>query len=107
MFVGETGVGRIIQKTAEIMASGQDPKAAGVIPLDVIQRYVNLWYTLSLDLFGGEEGRGTMALTFLPTHFSKIRLQGDVISSELSDSLSYGGFLQVEVIAGAHAPHQF
>ena len=59
------------------------------------------------ELFGGEEARGSMALTFFPTHFSKIRLQGDVISSELSESLSYGGFLQVEVIAGAHAPHQF
>jgi len=59
------------------------------------------------DLFGGQEARGSLALTFFPTHFSKIRLQGDVLSAEGVDSLSYGGFLQVEVIAGAHAPHSF
>jgi benzoyl-CoA 2,3-dioxygenase component B len=55
MFVGQTGVGRIIQKTVETMKNGQDPKSVGVIPLDIIQRYVNLWYTLSVDLFGGED----------------------------------------------------
>ena len=26
----------------------------GGIPLDMIQRYLNLWFALSLDLFGGE-----------------------------------------------------
>jgi len=60
-----------------------------------------------VDLFGEQEARGSLALTFFPTHFSKIRLQGDVVSTEASDNLSYGGFLQVEVIAGAHAPHSF
>ena len=54
MFVGQTGVGRIIKKTAQMMKSG-DPKKLGVIPLDIIQRHVNMWYALSLDLFGGED----------------------------------------------------
>jgi benzoyl-CoA 2,3-dioxygenase component B len=27
---------------------------AGGIPLDLVQRYVNEWYTASLDLFGSE-----------------------------------------------------
>ncbi len=56
MFVGETGVERIVQRTAELMkqeASG-DVRRQGGIPLDMIQRYLNLWFTLSLDLFGGE-----------------------------------------------------
>ena len=26
----------------------------GGVPLDMIQRYLNLWFALSLDLFGGE-----------------------------------------------------
>jgi benzoyl-CoA 2,3-dioxygenase component B len=56
MFVGETGVERIVQRTAELMK--QDPngdaRAQGGIPLDVIQKYLNLWFALSLDLFGGE-----------------------------------------------------
>jgi benzoyl-CoA 2,3-dioxygenase component B len=31
-----------------------DVAGAGVIPLDVIQRYLNFHYSVSLDLFGGE-----------------------------------------------------
>ena len=56
MFVGETGVERIVQRTAELMKQepNEDAKALGGIPLDVIQKYLNLWFALSLDLFGGE-----------------------------------------------------
>ncbi|PWE34382.1 benzoyl-CoA 2,3-epoxidase subunit BoxB [Maritimibacter sp. 55A14] len=62
MFVGETGVGRTIQRTCEAMneAGITDPyeidkvRALGVIDLPTIQKKLNLHYTLSLDLFGGE-----------------------------------------------------
>ena len=62
MFVGETGVGRTIQRTCEAMkAAGiNDPndidevRALGVIDLPTIQKKLNLHYTLSLDLFGAE-----------------------------------------------------
>lgn len=56
MFVGETGVGRVIQRTVDVMTSkkGDDPRKHGAIDLETIQKYINLWYTLSLDLFGGE-----------------------------------------------------
>jgi benzoyl-CoA 2,3-dioxygenase component B len=62
MFVGETGVGRTIQRTCEAMnAAGiTDPydidkiRALGVIDLPLIQKKLNLHYTLSLDLFGQE-----------------------------------------------------
>ena len=56
LFVGDTGVGRVIRRTAEMMNEHGDDgvRAAGGIPLDLVQRYVNLWYSLSLDLFGGE-----------------------------------------------------
>jgi benzoyl-CoA 2,3-dioxygenase component B len=56
MFVGETGVERVVQRTIELMQ--QDPngdaRAQGGIPLDIVQKHLNLWFTLSLDLFGGE-----------------------------------------------------
>jgi benzoyl-CoA 2,3-epoxidase subunit B len=56
MFVGETGIARIIQRTAQLMK--QDPNEdvikLGGIPLDMVQRGINLWYPLSADLFGGE-----------------------------------------------------
>jgi benzoyl-CoA 2,3-epoxidase subunit B len=56
MFVGETGVERIVQRTAELMQQdpNEDAQAKGGVPLDMIQRYLNLWFALSLDLFGGE-----------------------------------------------------
>src|SRR5262245_13052431 len=59
MFVGETGVGRVIQRTAEVMNRvGTDTakvRAEHVIDLPTIQRYLNHWYSSSLDLFGGEK----------------------------------------------------
>jgi len=62
MFVGETGVGRVIERTCEAMkAAGiDDPydtdkiRSLGVIDLPTIQKKLNLHYTLSLDLFGQE-----------------------------------------------------
>ena len=56
MFVGESGVERIVERTAELMKQdpNEDARAQGGVPLDMIQRYLNLWYALSLDLFGGE-----------------------------------------------------
>jgi len=56
MFVGETGVERIVERTAELMK--QDPngdaRALGGIDLATLQKFLNLWFALSLDLFGGE-----------------------------------------------------
>ena len=59
MFVGETGVMRVVDRTAQKMAEAKkdhpdDVRAMGVIDLPTMQRYLNLWYSLSLDLFGGE-----------------------------------------------------
>jgi len=62
MFVGETGVGRVLQRTCEAMkAAGIEDanevekiRALGVIDLPTVQKKMNLHYTLSLDLFGSE-----------------------------------------------------
>jgi len=54
LFVGEMGVDRVVQRTAELMAQGKDPRKEGAVPLEVIQRYLNQWFSVSLDLFGGE-----------------------------------------------------
>jgi len=62
MFVGETGVGRTIQRTCEAMTAAgiEDPndiariRALGVIDLPTIQKKLNLHYSLTLDLFGAE-----------------------------------------------------
>ena len=55
MFVGETGVQRVVKRACELMKQGNgDVRAQGGVDLPTIQKYLNLWYTLSLDLFGGE-----------------------------------------------------
>jgi benzoyl-CoA 2,3-dioxygenase component B len=56
LFVGETGVGRVVKRTAELMKAGEDGdvRKLGGIPLDILQKHINFWFSYSLDLFGGE-----------------------------------------------------
>jgi len=56
MMVGTTGVDRVVERTAQVMVENDtdDVAAYGVIPLPVIQKYLNFHYSVSLDLFGGE-----------------------------------------------------
>jgi benzoyl-CoA 2,3-dioxygenase component B len=56
LFVGETGVGRVVKRTGQLMKESKDGdvRELGGIPLDIIQRYINFWFSYSLDLFGGE-----------------------------------------------------
>ncbi len=59
MFVGETGVDRVVQRAAELMlqSGSDDPEAVrklGGVPLDMLQRHLNLWFSVSEDLFGSE-----------------------------------------------------
>jgi len=53
MFVGDTGINRVVKRTAQLMNQG-DVRELGGIPLGIIQRYINFWFSYSLDLFGGE-----------------------------------------------------
>jgi benzoyl-CoA 2,3-epoxidase subunit B len=60
MFVGESGVSRVIQRTCEVMnqLKTDDPaqlRAAGVIDLPTIQRYLNFHFSVTIDLFGADE----------------------------------------------------
>lgn len=56
LFVGETGVDRVIRRSAEVTA--QDPngdaRKHGAIDLATIQRYINFWFSSAVELFGGE-----------------------------------------------------
>ncbi|HET9499422.1 MAG TPA: benzoyl-CoA 2,3-epoxidase subunit BoxB [Marmoricola sp.] len=60
MFVGTTGVQRTVERTAQMIKElGTDDHdrllEAGVIPLDVIQKYLNFQFSVSMDLFGSEQ----------------------------------------------------
>jgi len=56
MFVGETGIGRVVQRTCEVMRQERtdDVRKHGVVDLPTIQKYLNFHFSVSLDLFGGE-----------------------------------------------------
>lgn len=62
MFVGETGVGRVIQRTCEAMNEAgitdahdiEGVRKLGVIDLPTLQKKVNFHFAVTLDLFGAE-----------------------------------------------------
>ena len=60
MFVGESGVGRVIQRTVNAMNELKTDdvaklRAAGVIDLPTIQRYNNFHFSVTIDLFGADQ----------------------------------------------------
>ncbi|HEY0856210.1 MAG TPA: benzoyl-CoA 2,3-epoxidase subunit BoxB [Albitalea sp.] len=60
MFVGESGVSRVISRTCEVMKKHgiEDPaevRKHGVIDLPTIQRYLNFHYSVTIDLFGADQ----------------------------------------------------
>jgi benzoyl-CoA 2,3-epoxidase subunit B len=63
MFVGTTGVQRIVERTAALMVQHQtaDIFEHGGIALDVIQKYLNFQYSVSMDLFGSEQSTNAAA----------------------------------------------
>jgi len=70
MFVGESGVARVIQRTCELMneLKTDDPaalRAAGVVDLQTLQRYINFHFSVTVDLFGADESSN--AATFYST----------------------------------------
>ena len=60
MFVGESGISRVIQRTAQKMNELKTDdvgklRAAGVFDLPTIQRYINFHFSVTIDLFGADE----------------------------------------------------
>ncbi len=59
MMVGVNGVARVVRRTLDVMKQldTDQPdrlRAAGVVDLPTLQRYLNFWFSSSLDLFGAE-----------------------------------------------------
>ena len=84
MFVGETGVGRIVQRTAQVMAREKtdDPqklRALGVIDLPTLQRYLNFHYSITLDLFGSDlsSNAATFYATGLKGRYNESKIDDD------------------------------
>ncbi|HMK84509.1 MAG TPA: benzoyl-CoA 2,3-epoxidase subunit BoxB [Steroidobacteraceae bacterium] len=84
MYVGESGVARVIQRTCDIMRehATDDParlRALGVIDLPTIQRYLNFHYSVTLDLFGADvsSNAATFYSSGLKGRFEEARIDDD------------------------------
>ena len=88
LFVGETGMDRIVRRSAELqrLDPDGDVRRQGGIDFDLIQRTINYWYTYSLDLFGGEIS--TNAADFFATGL-KGRYREDKYDEHKALSTSY------------------
>lgn len=96
MFVGETGVLRICERTAQQMAEKKiehvdQVRALGLIDLPTMQKYLNLWYSLSLDLFGGEISSN--AATYFATG-----MKGRAKEEQFEDHRALDGFYAMDVV---------
>jgi benzoyl-CoA 2,3-dioxygenase component B len=84
MFVGESGVGRVIQRTCDAMVTNRtdDPaalRALGVIDLPTLQRYLNFHFSVTMDLFGSDvsSNAATFYATGLKGRFDEAKIGDD------------------------------
>src|SRR5437762_7089318 len=89
MFVGATGIGRVLTRTCEVMAQHRtdDParlRALGVIDLPTIQRYLNFHYSVTLDLFGADvsSNAANYYTSGLKGRFRETKLDDDHVLTE-------------------------
>ncbi len=95
MFVGETGVSRVVRRACELMKRdpNEDARAQGGIDLDTIQRYVNFWFSSSLDLFGGE-------ISSNAADYFAAGLKGREKEERFEDHVALAGTYRMEVPEG-------
>ena len=86
MFVGESGVRRVVRRACELMreTGDDDVRRQGAIDLPTIQKYINLWFSLSLDLFGGEVSSNAAS-------FFSAGMKGRVRGAKYPDHLALEG----------------
>ena len=64
MYVGETGISRVVQRTCEAMleTDTDEVREFGCVDLQTVQKYINFHFSVSEDLFGAEQS--TNAATY-------------------------------------------
>ena len=89
MFVGETGVSRVVQRTCEVMKENKieapsDVRTLGVIDLETIQKYLNFHYSVTLDLFGSDasSNAATYYTSGLKGRFDETKIADDHLLSD-------------------------
>jgi benzoyl-CoA 2,3-dioxygenase component B len=112
MFVGETGVTRIIQRTCDVMKEHKvedpsDVRALGVIDLQTIQRYLNFHYSVTLDLYGSDvsSNAANYYTSGLKGRFEETKINDDHLLSEATYPVSevIGGKIVVKQVSALTA----
>ena len=80
MFVGETGVSRVVQRSAELIKEHDtmDIRQYGGIDLATLQKYVNYHFSICLDLFGQEKSTNG-------ANFYSMGLKGRYLETKIDD----------------------
>jgi benzoyl-CoA 2,3-dioxygenase component B len=91
-------VGRVIRRTLEVMKELDTDDAAtlrkaGVIDLPTIQKFMNFWFTSSLDLFGSESSSNAA------NYFSN-GIKGRPDEAKFADHVEAGTEMQIDVSDG-------
>jgi benzoyl-CoA 2,3-dioxygenase component B len=92
MFVGESGISRVIQRTCAAMNEMKTDdvtrlRAAGVIDLPTLQRYLNFHFSVTIDLFGADESSN--AATFYSTGLKGRFEEGKRVDDHLLKGQTY------------------
>jgi len=93
MFVGTTGVQRTVERTAQVMKENEGAAGFedGVIPLEVIQKYLNFQFSVSMDLFGSEQSTnaGNYYSSGLKGRWQETRRKDDHVLLEETRTMRY------------------
>jgi benzoyl-CoA 2,3-epoxidase subunit B len=95
MFVGESGVGRILERTCQLLREevglSEDVRKVGGIDMPMLQRHLNFWFSMSLDLHGSEVS------TNAASYFAN-GLKGRAYEDSFEDHKALHGTYQVDGI---------
>src|SRR5512141_877599 len=94
MFVGESGVQRIVQRTCDLMKEHKtdDVRSLGAIDLATIQKYLNFHFSVSLDLFGQEASTNA-------ANYSTMGVKGRFLETRIDDDhLLTGAAYEIETV---------
>ena len=90
LFVGESGIARILQRTCDIMKEFKVEHPAsvrthGVIDISTLQRYLNFHFSVTLDLYGSEisSNASTFYTESLKGRFEEEKIEDDHELSKL------------------------
>jgi benzoyl-CoA 2,3-epoxidase subunit B len=95
MFVGESGISRILERTCQLLREStglsEDVQKVGGIDLEMIQRHLNAWFSMSLDLHGSEVS------TNAASYFAN-GLKGRAYEDSFEDHKALHGTYQVDAL---------